>query len=128
MSRLESNHNWSKNESTFDAIYEPGSVAKLRYGASKYTLLRVGPFPDLYEEMAFQHSKKNDESSSLIAAEANNGKCSGFASTFKFYAELLSSFPNREDETRDAAKVCLCMPLPSIGMCTEDIIISFTNG
>ena len=109
-------------DESFDSIYERGSVEKLGYGASKYILLRVGPFPDLYEEMAASHSQRNDESSSLIAAEASNGKFTGFASTFKFYAELLSSFPNREDEARDAARVCLRMPLPSIGMTTEDMV------
>lgn len=106
----------------FDNIYDRGSVDQLGYGAQKYILLRVGAFPDLYQEMASQHSKRGDEPSSLIAAEASNGKFTGFASTFKFYAELLSSFPNREDEARDAARVCLRMPIPSIGMDTKDII------
>jgi hypothetical protein len=109
-------------EPEFDDVYEAGSVAKLGYGASKFCLLRVGPFPDLYEEMAAQHSQKNDESSSLIAAEAANSKFTGFASTFKFYAEILNSFSNREDEGRDAARVCLRLPLPSIGMYTEDVV------
>ena len=109
-------------EAAFDNVYELGSVAKLGYGASKYCLLRVGPFPDLYEEMAAQHSQRNDESSSLIAAEASNGKLTGFASTFKFYAELLNSFPNREDEAKDAARVCLRMPIPSIGLDIKDVV------
>lgn len=109
-------------DKAFDALYEPGSVTQLGYGPSKYILLRVGPFPDLYEEMASQHSAKNDESSSLIAAEASNGKFTGFGSTFRFYAELLNSFPNRAEEAKDAARVCLRLPLPSIGMYEEDYI------
>ncbi len=109
-------------DAAFDNVYEKGSVAELGYGASKYMLLRVGPFPDLYEEMSFMHSKRGDESSSLIAAEASNTKFTGFASTFKFYAEILSTYSNREDETRDAARVCLRMPLPSIGSHPEDFL------
>lgn len=109
-------------EEAFNNVYDRGSVEKLGYGVSKFCLLRVGPFPDLYEEMAAQHSQKGDESSSLIAAEAANGKLTGFASTFKFYAELLSSFPNRDDEVRDAARVCLRMALPSIGLHTGDFV------
>ena len=109
-------------EKTLDVLYEPGSVSQLGYGASKYVLLRVGPFPDLYEEMANNHAAKNDESSSLIAAEASNGKFTGFARTFRFYAELLNSFPNRSDEIKDAARVCLRMPLPSIGLSKEDFV------
>ena len=62
------------------------------------------------------HAERGDESSSLIAAEAANGKLSGFASTFLFYSSLLDSFPNRSEETRDAARMCLRMPLPSIGL------------
>lgn len=107
-------------DKSLDVNYEPGSVEKLGYGASKYVLLRVGPFPDLYEEMANQHSARGDEASSLIAAEASNGKFTGFGSTFRFYAQLLASFPNREDETRDAARVCLRLPLPSMSMYKED--------
>jgi len=110
-------------EKAFDVLYEPGSVTKLGYGASKFILLRVGPFPDLYEEMANQHAAKGDESSSLIAAEASNGKFTGFGSTFRFYAELLSSFPNRAEEAKDAARVCLRLPLPSMGMNKEDFVL-----
>ena len=110
------------NEAAFDNLYEQGAVEKLGYGASKYILLRVGPFPDLYEEMAAGHSSRNDEASALIAAEASNGKFTGFASTFRFYAELLSSFPNRAEETRDAARVCLRLPLPSIGIDKKEFV------
>jgi len=83
-------------------------------------LLRVGPFPDIYSNLAIQHSEKSDESSALISAEAANSKISGFASTFRFYAKLLSSFPNREEESRDAARMCLRMPLPSIGLDVDE--------
>ena len=103
-----------------DSPYEMGSVQKLGYGCDKYVLLRVGPFPDLYEVMAIRHKHRGDESSSLIAAEANNGKFVGFASTFALYAHLLHSFGAREDEARDAARMCLRLPLPSIGITDEN--------
>lgn len=103
-----------------DSPYEVGSVEKLGYGCDKYVLLRVGPFPDLYETMAIGHKSRGDESSSLIAAEASNGKFVGFASTFAFYARLLNSFGAREDEARDAARMCLRLPLPSIGYSDDD--------
>ena len=90
------------------------------YGVDKYVLLRVGPFADIYESLAKGHAERGDESSSLISAEAANGKISGFASTFLFYARLLNSFPNRAEESRDAARVCLRLPLPSIGLSMED--------
>ena len=83
-------------------------------------MLRVGPFPDLYETMALGHASRGDEASSLIAAEASNGKFSTFGSTYKFYARLLDSFPNRQEEARDAARICLRLPLPTMGLTVED--------
>jgi len=95
-------------------------VSFSRYGVDKFVLLKVGPFADIYETLAMGHAAKNDESSALISAEASSNKISGFASTFLFYAKLLSSFPNRKEEARDAARMCLRMPLPSIGLSVDD--------
>jgi hypothetical protein len=103
-----------------DTKYEAGSVAKLGYGVEKYVLLRVGPFPDLYQSMALQHAERGDVQSSLIAAETSSAKHTGFGSTFRFYATLLKSFPNRDDEARDSSRMCLRMPLPTLGMNLED--------
>ena len=109
------------NMAALDTKYEPGSVSKLGYGVDKYILLRIGPFPDLYETMALNHLSRQDVESSLIAAEANNGKFGGFGSTFAFYARLLSSLPQiRKDEARDAARMCVRMPLPSMGLTRND--------
>lgn len=106
--------------SALDAPYQAGAVEQLGYGVDKYVLLRVGPFPDLYQTMARQHAEKGDEQSSLIAAEAANGKLAGFGSTFRFYARLLASFPNRHEESRDAARMCLRLPLTTIGMSMDN--------
>ena len=108
-------------DAALDTPYVPGSVAQLGYGVDKYVLLKVGPFADLYEQMARQHYQRGDEASALIAAETSNGKLSGFASTFRFYARLLSSFPHREEEVRDAARMCLRLSLPTIGMHIADL-------
>lgn len=109
-------------DSNFDQPYVPGSVSQLGYGTSKYILLRVGPFPDLYQEMSANHQARNDESSSLIAAEAANGKFVGFGSSFFNYAKLLNSFDMRAEEARDAARMCLRLPLPSVGLEEEDYV------
>jgi len=109
-------------DSSMDAPYEMGSVEQLGYGLDKYVLLRVGPFPDLYETMANQHLSRGDEESSLIAAEASNGKFGGFGSTFAFYAKLLGSLSRRDEERRDAARMTLRMPLPSMGLARKDFV------
>ena len=107
-------------DAALDTPYEAGSVEKLGYGVDKYVLLRVGPFPDLYGRMSQQHADKGDEQSSLIACEAANNKLAGFGSTFRFYAQTLSKFPGREEEARDAARMCLRLPLPTIGLSYDD--------
>ncbi|KAL3762275.1 hypothetical protein ACHAWU_000922 [Discostella pseudostelligera] len=115
--------NGSISEKSLDTPYLTGGVAELGYGLDKYILLRVGPFPDLYETMSNTHLSRGDEKSSLIAAEASNGKFGGFGSTFAFYAKLLASLsPKREEECRDAARMTLRMPLPSLGLTRKDYI------
>eukprot|EP00584_Thalassiosira_punctigera_P015699 CAMPEP_0172554354 /NCGR_PEP_ID=MMETSP1067-20121228/54171_1 /TAXON_ID=265564 ORGANISM="Thalassiosira punctigera, Strain Tpunct2005C2" /NCGR_SAMPLE_ID=MMETSP1067 /ASSEMBLY_ACC=CAM_ASM_000444 /LENGTH=419 /DNA_ID=CAMNT_0013342705 /DNA_START=105 /DNA_END=1364 /DNA_ORIENTATION=+ len=109
-------------DKSLDALYQTGSVDQLGYGLEKYVLLRVGPFPDLYETMSNQHLARGDEESSLIAAEASNGKFGGFGSTFAFYAKLLGSLSRREEECRDAARMTLRMPLPSMGLTRKDFV------
>ena len=109
-------------DNSMDAPYEMGSVEQLGCGLDKYVLLRVGPFPDLYETMANQHLSRGDEKSSLIAAEASNGKFGGFGSTFAFYAKLLGSLSRRDEERRDAARMTLRMPLPSMGLARKDFV------
>ncbi|KAL3822882.1 hypothetical protein ACHAXA_006246 [Cyclostephanos tholiformis] len=112
------------SEKSMDEPYVTGSVAKLGYGLDKYVLLRVGPFPDLYETMSNNHLMKGDLESSLIAAEACNGKFGGrFGSTFTFYAKLLGSLsPRRDEECRDAARMTLRMPLPTLGLKRGDYV------
>jgi hypothetical protein len=107
-------------EEQLDIPYKPGDVETLTYGVDKYVLLRVGPFPDLYETMSKQHAGRNDERSALIAAETASRKLPGFGSTFLSYAKLLMSFPQREEEARDAARMCLRLPLSTIGLSQED--------
>jgi hypothetical protein len=112
------------SEKSMDEPYIAGSVSKLGYGLDKYVLLRVGPFPDLYETMSNNHLMKGDLESSLIAAEACNGKFGGrFGSTFAFYAKLLGSLsPRRDEECRDAARMTLRMPLPTLGLKRGDYV------
>lgn len=108
------------SDPALDNLYPAGDAAKLGYGVDKYVLLRVGPFPDLYQRMALQHAERGDEQSSLIAAETSSSKHECFGTTFRFYARLLKSFPARDDESRDAARMCLRLPLPTLGMTLED--------
>jgi tetratricopeptide (TPR) repeat protein len=104
-----------------DTPYVAGSVAQLKLGVEKYLLLRVGPFADLYQQLARAHYAKQDVASALIAAESANAKLPGFASHFLFYARLLNQMPQRHEESRDAARQCLRLPsVPTIGLSWRD--------
>jgi hypothetical protein len=107
-------------DAALDKAYLHGEVTKLGYGVDKYVLLRVGPFPDLYKRLSYEHAAKGDEKSSLIAAETGSRKLPGFASTFLDYAKLLQSFPQRDEEARDASRMCLRLSLPTIGLSPEN--------
>jgi hypothetical protein len=97
-------------------VYTAGAAQQFPYGPDKYTLLKVGPFTDLYQAVAWSHwQDRQDEASALIAAETCQAKCStpmGHHSLF--YAQLLSQCPNRAEEARDAARTCLRLPLSTL--------------
>jgi hypothetical protein len=104
-----------------DTPYVAGSVAQLKLGVEKYVLLRVGPFADLYQQLARAHYAKQDVASALIAAESANAKMAGFTSHFLFYARLLNQMPQRDEETRDAARQCVRLSsVPTIGLSWRD--------
>ena len=96
--------------------YTAGAAQQFPYGPDKYTLLKVGPFTDLYQTVAWSHwSDRNDEASALIAAETCQAKCSApMGHHSLFYAQLLSQCPNRAEEARDAARMCLRLPLSTM--------------
>ena len=72
--------------------------------------------------MSYEHKSKNDERSSLIAAEAANSKFTNWGSTFASQAKLLNSFPNRSEECRDVAQICLRVPLYTVGLNVQDYV------
>jgi hypothetical protein len=94
--------------------YEAGSVAKLGYGPEKYQLLRVGPFPDIYENLVQGHLAKSDIISALSAAEKANEVFQGWGRSYGFYARVLHSMGGRDAEARDAARVALRCPVWTI--------------
>eukprot|EP00640_Fibrocapsa_japonica_P000072 CAMPEP_0113936164 /NCGR_PEP_ID=MMETSP1339-20121228/3130_1 /TAXON_ID=94617 /ORGANISM="Fibrocapsa japonica" /LENGTH=375 /DNA_ID=CAMNT_0000938533 /DNA_START=56 /DNA_END=1183 /DNA_ORIENTATION=+ /assembly_acc=CAM_ASM_000762 len=99
------------NEGLQGALYEKGSVAGLKVGVEKYLLLRVGPFPDVFEQLALDHRSKGSDQSALVAAERANEVFKGWARPYSFYASLLHEIGGRNQESKDAAKVAMRMPL-----------------
>lgn len=104
------------------APYTPGSVAEFKYGLDRYILLRVAPFPDIYYNTIIPHHlSRDDEAAALTAAETVNQKCGVVASSYLSYAQLLGSLPKRSEETRDAARNAVRLPLASAGIELEEV-------
>jgi len=102
-----------------DNTYLAGDVDKLGYGVDKYLSLRVGPFPDVYYNLALSHKETTTR---LIAAEAANGKFGGWGGSFRRYGRLLEMTGDRADEARDAVLVCFNLPLYTVGMDDADFL------
>mmetsp|Transcript_52957 Transcript_52957/g.129340 ORF Transcript_52957/g.129340 Transcript_52957/m.129340 type:complete len:384 (+) Transcript_52957:3-1154(+) len=98
-------------------LYKEGSASALvaKFGLNKYLALKVGKFPDVYEAFVWDHLKKGDVTSALIAAERNANLQHGWGRGFMQQAQVFAQL-GREIEARDAAKMALMMPLWSLGV------------
>lgn len=93
-----------------DAIYKKGDVDASGFGLEKFLVLRIGPFPDVYEGLAEFHAARGDSQSALITMERACQAFPGWARSHCYHARLLSRL-NRPLEARDAARFSLQMPL-----------------
>jgi hypothetical protein len=103
------------------APYAKGEIESFRrFGHDKYTLLRVGPFADLYSKVALEKLNKfseagvntggpftpEQESDILASCEVLNGKLSlSYGSTLLFNSRVLEKLgQGREEEVKDTAR------------------------
>jgi len=77
-----------------------GCVSRSGMPLERYVVLRVGPFPDVYYDLANFHLAKGDTSSALVTCERANTLFPGWASPHVFYARILQSL-GRHAECRD---------------------------
>mmetsp|Transcript_5088 Transcript_5088/g.15224 ORF Transcript_5088/g.15224 Transcript_5088/m.15224 type:complete len:328 (+) Transcript_5088:102-1085(+) len=91
-----------------------GSVNDLGMGLERYVVLKVGPFPDIYEGLSRFHELKGDVQSSLICAERSGVAFPGWGRGHAFHSRLLQRI-GRDAESKDAAKYALQLPLWTLG-------------
>uniref|UniRef100_A0A7S3EKV4 Uncharacterized protein n=1 Tax=Rhodosorus marinus TaxID=101924 RepID=A0A7S3EKV4_9RHOD len=91
-----------------------GEVESLGFGLERYVILKIGPFPDIYEGLTRFHEIKGDMQSALVCAERSGVAFPGWARGHCFHARLLQRF-NRNSEARDAARYALQLPLWTLG-------------
>eukprot|EP00188_Purpureofilum_apyrenoidigerum_P000337 Plantae.Rhodophyta-Purpureofilum_apyrenoidigerum.ctg11419.p1 GENE.Plantae.Rhodophyta-Purpureofilum_apyrenoidigerum.ctg11419~~Plantae.Rhodophyta-Purpureofilum_apyrenoidigerum.ctg11419.p1 ORF type:complete len:329 (+),score=45.68 Plantae.Rhodophyta-Purpureofilum_apyrenoidigerum.ctg11419:219-1205(+) len=97
-----------------DLKLKNGSVEDLGMGLERYLVLKVGPFPDLYEGLSRFHELRSDEQSSLICAERSSVAFPGWGRGHAFHCRLLQRI-GRHAEAKDAAKYALQLPLWTLG-------------
>lgn len=94
--------------------YQNGDVDKSGVGLERFLILKVGPFPDIYEGLAEFHKAKGDTQSALITCERAANAHPGWGRAHAYHANFLREL-GRDMEARDAARFCLQMPLWTIG-------------
>lgn len=100
--------------SSLALAYQDGDADASGLGLERFLLIKVGPFPDLYEGLAQYHRAKGDDQSALISCERAAQMHPGWGRAHAFHAGVLKDM-GRENESRDAARFCLQMPLWTIG-------------
>lgn len=90
-------------------------TADAKKDATTFLLLKVGPFPDLYREMARRHLERGSEDAALVACERANDLFKGWGTAYAYYADVLTGLSGRAMEARDAARVALRMPIWTLG-------------
>lgn len=79
-----------------------------------YCILKVGPFADLYEELAQQHLARGDEASALVTCERAQRAYEEWGLPFAAHASLHARLA-RGTEARDISRMALSKPLWSLG-------------
>ncbi|CAN8076464.1 unnamed protein product [Agarophyton chilense] len=94
--------------------YQNGDVDASGVGLERFLVLKVEPFPDIYEGLASFHKAKGDTQSALVTCERAANVHPGWGRAHAFHANFLLQL-GRDMEARDAARFCLQMPLWTVG-------------
>ena len=101
--------------------YTAGELAASRLRSSQFLLLRVGPFPDVWADIAHAQLAKGDETAALIAAERASSLNPGWGCCLYLQAQLMGSL-GRRDEQRDLALSALEPPFWTLGAPLADVL------
>eukprot|EP00871_Galdieria_phlegrea_P003883 jgi/Galph1/4496/GphlegSOOS_G3167.1 len=93
-----------------EEIYEQGSFHKSGLSLDQFIIKDIGPFPDVYENLANMHLSKGNVQSALITCEKAAVSFPGWGRSRFFHALVLRRL-GRIQEARDAARAALQLPL-----------------
>jgi hypothetical protein len=100
-------------------IYSAGE-AKLANPFARYLLPTVGPFLDIYEQLAEGHLARGDDASALITCERAERAYDEWGLPFAAHARMHEGL-SRAAEARDGARVALSKPFWSLGAHAADL-------
>ncbi|KAL1506892.1 hypothetical protein AB1Y20_007757 [Prymnesium parvum] len=102
------------------APYVPGELGASKLQLDQYLLLRVGPFPDVWERMARLRLERADETAALVAAERATAGNPSWGCCLWLQAQLMGALGRREEE-RDLALAALETPLWTLGASLAEV-------
>lgn len=111
---------WIDRANADATLYSLGTRAITGLPVAAYLLLKVGPTPELLEDLSRRHLDKGDEMAALVTADRSCRGVPGFARPHGFRALLLARL-RRLDEARDAARAAFLEPLWTLGLPFEPV-------
>ena len=101
-------------------VYATGELDASRLKLNQFLLLRVGPFPDLWEKVARDQLDRQDQTAALVASERATAGNPGWGCCVWLQCQLLAAL-GRTEEQRDLALAALEAPLWTLGAPLEDV-------
>lgn len=101
--------------------YSAGELAASRLRAPQFLLMRVGPFADVWEEVARGQLAKGDETAALIAAERSSALNPGWGCCMYLQAQLMGGL-GRTEEQRDLSLGALESPFWTLGAPLTEVL------
>lgn len=101
--------------------YGAGDLEATRLGAAHFLLVRVGPFPDIWEQVTRKQLDKGDETAAMVAAERASSLNPGWGCCVYHQAQIMGTL-GRTEEQRDLALSALEAPFWTLGAPLDDAL------
>eukprot|EP01041_Mallomonas_annulata_P002746 gene2746-5411_t len=109
-----SNYSYNKNdylEFFKKSKFPSNSFLQQKLLLDRYILLKVGAFPDLYTNIAFDYLERKDSTSALVTCERSLSLFPGWGYPTGIHAKILSILEGPNEHSKDIARTALTNPL-----------------
>lgn len=101
--------------------YTAGELAESRLRLPQFLLMRVGPFADAWEDLAWSQLEKGDTTAALVAGERASALNPGWGCTLYLQSRLMEKL-GRTEEQRDLALAALESPFWTLGAPLREVM------